>query len=214
MPEVTWQGRDALGRVIDISGDTNSMEGPPGPSSITTVVSSASDPGALGAGSVWVRKDGYNLYSIYVRNAEDTAWQIPMVAAHATTGAGEIPRGYMQVTADTFVAYLQDAEETAGAQVTLDLTGGIAEGIVSLHGTRRIVQRVGNSRVALESTGFYIGASSTSPGILKGTADPTASSGVAAVEGSIYMRTTGGAGQLWLKAGAANTAWTQLATVV
>ena len=214
MPEVTWQGRDALGRVIDISGDTNSMEGPPGPSSITTVVSSDSDPGALGAGSVWVRKDGYNLYSIYVRNAADTAWQIPMIASHATADAGEIPLGYAQIEDDTITLYLQDGTETRAAMLSLNGSAGSAAGSALLQGgSAGVVRlRVSNSIFSVHSTGVYIGNDTTSPGVLKGTADPS-SPGVAAAEGSIYMRTTGGAGQLWLKTGAANTAWTRLATV-
>lgn len=35
MAEVTWQGRDALGRIIDIEGDTDTMGTPPGPSELS-----------------------------------------------------------------------------------------------------------------------------------------------------------------------------------
>ena len=45
----------------------------------------------------------------------------------------------------------------------------------------------------------------------KGTAVPTAGAGVPASEGSIYQRFVAGAGELWLKTGAADTAWTMVA---
>lgn len=45
--------------------------------------------------------------------------------------------------------------------------------------------------------------------ILPGAADPSAGGGVAAVIGSLYLRS--GTAQLWQKTGAANTAWTQIA---
>lgn len=45
--------------------------------------------------------------------------------------------------------------------------------------------------------------------VIAGSADPSAGAGVAAPEGSLYMRDTAGAGQVWYKFGAADTAWTQ-----
>jgi len=49
------------------------------------------------------------------------------------------------------------------------------------------------------------------PLVLAGTVDPSAAAGVAAPEGSTFLRYTAAAGQSWLKTGAADTAWTQLA---
>lgn len=43
-----------------------------------------------------------------------------------------------------------------------------------------------------------------------GTADPSAGGGVASAIGSLYGRNNSGAGELWLKTGAGNTAWTQI----
>lgn len=46
--------------------------------------------------------------------------------------------------------------------------------------------------------------------VLSGTAAPSAGAGVAATIGSLYGRDNGGAGELWVKTGAADTAWTQM----
>ncbi len=46
------------------------------------------------------------------------------------------------------------------------------------------------------------------PQVLAGTVDPSAGGGVAAAEGSLFLRFGAGAGQFFLKTGAANTAWT------
>jgi len=43
--------------------------------------------------------------------------------------------------------------------------------------------------------------------ILTGSEDPSAGPGVAAAIGTLYARNTGTAGTLWIKAGAADTAW-------
>ena len=45
-----------------------------------------------------------------------------------------------------------------------------------------------------------------------GTADPSAGAGVASPIGSIYGRNNSGVGELWLKTGAADTAWTKQTT--
>lgn len=46
-----------------------------------------------------------------------------------------------------------------------------------------------------------------------GTADPSAGGGVAAPEGTIYLRFVAAAGELWLKQGAAATDWHRVATL-
>jgi hypothetical protein len=45
------------------------------------------------------------------------------------------------------------------------------------------------------------------PWALTGPEDPSAGSGVAAPIGKLFIRDTGTAGTLWIKAGAADTAW-------
>lgn len=47
--------------------------------------------------------------------------------------------------------------------------------------------------------------------LIAGTADPTAGGGVAAQLASFYLRQNAGVGSAWLKVGAANTAWSQIA---
>lgn len=54
------------------------------------------------------------------------------------------------------------------------------------------------------------GSSGNDPQVLAGTVDPSAAAGVAAKEGSMYMRYGAGAGEFWLKTGAADTAWVNL----
>jgi hypothetical protein len=56
---------------------------------------------------------------------------------------------------------------------------------------------------------IVISGGAGNPEILAGTVDPSAAAGVAAEEGSIYMRYGAAAGQIWYKTGAADTAWTQ-----
>jgi hypothetical protein len=48
---------------------------------------------------------------------------------------------------------------------------------------------------------------------LSGTADPSAGAGVPANPGSTYQRDNAGTGELWLKTGAADTAWQKVALV-
>lgn len=60
--------------------------------------------------------------------------------------------------------------------------------------------------VALTSGGFLVDGTA----YLQGTVDPSAGGGVAAPIGSLYSLDTGGVGSLWVKVGAADTAWTQL----
>ena len=45
---------------------------------------------------------------------------------------------------------------------------------------------------------------------LRGTVNPTTAPGVAAPVGSTFGRDNAGAGELWLKTGAADTAWTRI----
>jgi hypothetical protein len=52
------------------------------------------------------------------------------------------------------------------------------------------------------------------PRKLAGTADPSAGGGLAAPEGSTYMRYVATAGELWLKTGAAAIAWSKLLTTI
>jgi hypothetical protein len=59
---------------------------------------------------------------------------------------------------------------------------------------------------------IVISGGAGNPSVIAGTVDPTAGGGVPAVEGSNYMRYVGAAGELWIKTGAAATAWSKAAT--
>lgn len=48
------------------------------------------------------------------------------------------------------------------------------------------------------------------PLVLAGTVDPSAAAGIAAPEGSSFLRYVATAGEMWLKTGAADTAWTNV----
>jgi hypothetical protein len=60
---------------------------------------------------------------------------------------------------------------------------------------------------------LVISGGAGNPLVLAGTVDPSAGGGVAAPEGSIYLRYVGAAGETWYKQGAANAAWVQIANV-
>jgi hypothetical protein len=48
------------------------------------------------------------------------------------------------------------------------------------------------------------------PGVYAGTVDPSAGGGVVAAEGSLFERYVAAGGEVWIKTGAAATAWTQI----
>ena len=185
---------------------------------------SEEDPGAVGAGHIWIHPAtgdwGSGTLSMHLRNEEDTGWISPALEpspadmqAHET-GFYAIPGGtiarmkadgavdpgysYVQTTFSGEVAVVADSEEGAGAKIALETYGdGRQMGAV------------------LRLAGLHIGSgvAATDPIVTSGSADPSAGAGVAAPEGSMYMRTTAAAGQVWIKTGAADTAWTRLATV-
>jgi hypothetical protein len=55
--------------------------------------------------------------------------------------------------------------------------------------------------------------SGTTVSVLVGTADPSSDAGLIANPGSLYQRDNAGTGELWLKTGAADTAWQKVALV-
>lgn len=61
-----------------------------------------------------------------------------------------------------------------------------------------------------DATGANKSALSLLHNLKFGTVDPSAGGGVASPLPSLYLRNNGGAGELWLKTGAADTAWTRV----
>jgi hypothetical protein len=76
-----------------------------------------------------------------------------------------------------------------GDPASVDANGGALDGLYTLG-----------------SASMFVGGILDSPALKAGVGDPTSGGGVAANVGSLYMRTNG---QLWVKTGAGNTAWTQ-----
>lgn len=66
--------------------------------------------------------------------------------------------------------------------------------------------------VATQGAAFTITQDGTSAGILVGTVDPSAGGGVVAPEGSLFLRDAGASGSLYVKTGAAATAWSAVGT--
>jgi len=64
-------------------------------------------------------------------------------------------------------------------------------------------------RGGVDSVILLSGSAGNNPGVYAGTVDPSAGGGVAAKEGSVYLRYGAGAGQIWYKTAAADTGWTQ-----
>ena len=52
-----------------------------------------------------------------------------------------------------------------------------------------------------------VSGGASNPRVIAGTADPSAGGGVAAAEGTLYLRFVAGGGEQWIKRAAANTAW-------
>lgn len=59
---------------------------------------------------------------------------------------------------------------------------------------------------------ILISGGASNPEVLAGIVDPSAGGGVAAAEGSFFLRFVAAAGETYIKTGAADTAWTQVAT--
>lgn len=154
------------------------------------VTISETDPGALGAGSLWVQPlfgaDPVGNYNqLFVRDDLDADW-VPLTAstfANATSTTIASPD-------DSGEIRLANAGGTSSwdADDTLDL-------------------RAGGKTIRLNAAGLHIG--SAGPVLLAGAADPSAGGGVAAVTGSLYLRTDG---SLWQKQDDDDaTAWTLIA---
>ncbi len=105
--------------------------------------------------------------------------------------------------------------------LNVSVTNPTAAGVMMAVGCRFVLgdcAQVGNdfAPIAVAAPLFYLGsglwggANSQQPQQIKGTVDPSAGSGVAAPEGSLYQRYAAGGGQMWVKSGAADTAWTDV----
>lgn len=101
--------------------------------------------------------------------------------------------------------------QSAGEGSTLDhglaltgLTDDDHTQYLLINGTRAMTGALNMSGQNLNNVG------GNSIEVLSGTAAPSAGAGVAATIGSLYGRDNAGTGELWVKTGAADTAWTQM----
>lgn len=195
-------------------------------------VFSDTDPGAVGAGVIWVDTNiaPYHDfgYPWLIRNATDDGWIEPLLLHKDALGNILIAT----VLLDTSYQFiLQDATQTAFSQWNMDISNGF--GFDTVDGTGNEVElRMGaGDRTFLivsddaESTvqglqvtadGVYLvgptypSTTPTTPGLFHGTVDPSAGGGFAAPLASTYQRQNGTAGELWCKTGAGDTAWSKL----
>ena len=102
----------------------------------------------------------------------------------------------------------------AGGRV--EIRGGLS-GIGGLPGSTVIASARGAQNVATAVTGPMLqleqtGLDGAIVSVFVGTAVPSGGTGVVANEGSLYLRDGGALGELYLKTGAANTAWSLVST--
>ena len=191
MAEVKWQARRVSdGVLVDVTGDTtgtpasaptaNALE-----AGSASVYMSAADPGAVGAGALWVQLySGGALAALRVRNALNTAW-VEVTVAH-DNGAGNY---------ESYLGF--DAGGGAGGNAP--------------RATFNLNTPNGTSFSFNDDTAIVIAGPDDNTEIRQGIADPSAGAGIAAPRGSLYQRNAA-TGELWLKTGAANTAWSKVTT--
>jgi hypothetical protein len=140
-------------------------------------------------------------------------------AAANTAGATAGTGGAISIDGGTGGAGTATVAGGTGGNVAIDAgsggpTGGAgagSPGTISIGGTNTTA--IALSTASSESTAVISLTSTTdAASMYVGTSDPSAGGGIAGNEGSLFMRGTATAGQLWLKTGAADTAWTQIAT--
>lgn len=192
-------GTELLGAVEAVESGTTSVIPAPFPSGgggggITMTVSDT-DPGAIGAGNIWLQTDatGNNVsFQLYVRNATDDGWLTAGIADHVED---DIISHFWGVTDSTGeragYVYLRADDGTGSGSARLQAYGaGEADLYVSgADGGVHLGQSVG-------AVGFYTGAG-----------DPSV--GIAAPLGSLYLRSDG---QLWGKIASGDTDWSRIGT--
>lgn len=123
-------------------------------------------------------------------------------ATPAGTGAGgdvAITGGAAGTTASALAG--GDVVITGGA--TSGTGVGAVPGAVTLSTTRTST----NTAAVADGPVLTLTQPALTASVFVGTADPSASSGVVANAGSVYLRKNGTAGEVWVKSGAGNTVW-------
>lgn len=175
----------------------------------SSAVVSADDPGAVGAGGLWLdttQDQDNNLvwFQLKVRNATDDGW---VLAGFAETIAQSLHLNTWGGVANPDNNAFVDL-----GPVTPSTNTGVygADGMTSVHTDNDGI--VFNVKGVVRATmvaaqGLHLGDTSA-PSIFSGSGDPSA--GLAAPQGSLFVST---AGVLWVKTGAGDTDWDQVAFV-
>lgn len=185
-------GRGALGstRVSHAVGATVS------PAVIgSSVTLSPTDPGALGAGVLWLQTDpddNFSTQQLWVRNEDDDGW-LPVALGNSYSNNGFESAGFWdRVSGNEYAA----VDIRAGQGVFLRYREDPAD-----NATIRSLR--------VDRYGVAVVSATTTVHQLVGTVDPTVGGGLVAEVGSTYHRNSGGTGELWLKTGAGDTAWSK-----
>lgn len=170
--------------------------------------SQSTDPGAVGAKKTWLRTrasgapNNEDVQQLFVRNAADDGW---LKAGLAHWDSNGVLRWYVHDADAFFEIDLFDASGNGIGNIDFD---AVTFTLAFATGTNQF------RRFMLDATGWNLRPyGSFGMHIIVGSADPSAAAGVAAEIGSIYYRVDGAAGEAYLKASAADTAWSRLVVI-
>lgn len=175
---------------INSAGSVTDLESGGGGGSSVTVANT--DPGAIGAGNLWVQSGASVTPYVmtWLRNAADDGWLL------VSTLSQQESHGDIDIWDPSFQTnlYLAAFGSTTRPTRLLDGNNGIAIGQGSLGGVTIITEGGLTSKT-------------TSPRLLSLAADPSAGGGIAAPVGTLALRNNSNVGALWVKYGAGDTQW-------
>jgi hypothetical protein len=203
------------------------------PGGASNVYVQDADPGAVGAGKLWVDTTTPGPpWHVQVRDAGDAAWNdmleqyVSSLGISLTADADGTSSGASVNLAEAAGA-AGGAVEFRGGNAGDDSTGGDAGfrgGTVGVNGTGGKAYLYGGNDddggngARVEAFGGSLGVDGNLAlrtggvtfDLLAGTVDPSAGAGVAANLLSTYRRDNAGTGELWFKVGALDTDWSQV----
>lgn len=178
-------------RAAHLSGATlTELESPPlGSGDGTTPTFADADPGPLGPGAIWVQTEagggGFGYTQTWIRDALDVSWVAvgPAIVQDGPDGT-------------TFMAS-PDGAFTMSLAVTGEVTN-LPQGEITYLSSRSL------------KNADILDLPTRATELREGTTDPSAGAGLVAKLTSLYFRVNGTAGEMWVKTGEADTAWTKL----
>lgn len=135
-----------------------------------------------------------------VGEASIEADALPIIEMRILDAADKERASLIMNTSQTSIAHATAAE-------ALSASINLQDGYVALFTDDLAGNQFG---IAVSTVAAHFGPSTDYPAIRTGFVDPSAGAGVAAPEGSLYLKNAAGAGQLWLKTGATDTGWSQI----